>query len=229
VPSGMSYNPLSTSSPHQIWSAAMVVSPMIRGLFGLEVDALNQRVRLAPHLPDDWEQCAVRNVPVAGGSADFILRRDGQSFQVDVMSRATAPFDLEFAPAYPRPARVTRASFNGHDTAFTREDADLDWHPTVTVSVKPGSSTVKLEHEHWFGYSVPFTPPRLAEPSAALKVITEHWDQGNQNLDLVVSGRAGHTYALKMTGAALGVLKIEMPAGGADEYVRKTVRIRLQP
>ena len=60
-------------------------------------------------------------------------------------------------------------------------------------------------------------------------MIAEHWDQGNQNLDLVVSGRAGRTYTLKLTGATLGVLKIEMPAGAADEYVRKTVRIRLQP
>ena len=229
VLSGMTYNPLSTSSPHQIWSAAMVVSPLVRGLFGLEVDALNQRVRLAPHLPDDWEQCAVRNVPVAGGLADFTLRRDGKSFQLEVVSRAATPFELEFAPAYPRPARITRASFNGQDIVFTREDADLDWHPTVTVSVKPGSSTVKLEHEHWFGYSVPFTRPRLAEPSAALKVIAEHWDQGNQNLDLAVSGRAGRTYSLKLTGADMDVLKIEMQAGVADEYVRKTVRIRLQP
>jgi glycogen debranching enzyme len=32
VLSGDSYSPLSTASPHQIWSAAMVVSPLLRGL-----------------------------------------------------------------------------------------------------------------------------------------------------------------------------------------------------
>ncbi|MDP8981679.1 MAG: hypothetical protein M3O35_13945 [Acidobacteriota bacterium] len=229
VLSGMTYSPLSTSSPHQIWSAAMVVSPLVRGLFGLEVDALHSRVRLAPHLPDDWEQCAIRNVPVAGGTADFSLRRDGKSFQLDVTSRASAPFDMEFAPAYSLPARVTRASFNGQAVEFAREDTGLDWHPVLKVSVKPGSNAVKLEHDGWFGYSVPFTPPRLGEPSEALKVISEHWDQDRQNLDLKVSGRAAHVYTLKLTGAALDVLKIEMPAGAADEYVRKTVRIRVKP
>src|SRR6201987_3535064 len=39
VLSGDYYQQLSTSSPHQIWSAAMVISPLLRGLFGLEVDA----------------------------------------------------------------------------------------------------------------------------------------------------------------------------------------------
>src|SRR5207245_11280758 len=38
VLSGDYYQPLSTSSPHQIWSAAMVVSPLLRGMFGLHVD-----------------------------------------------------------------------------------------------------------------------------------------------------------------------------------------------
>src|SRR5207248_2469190 len=36
VISGDYYQPLSTSSPHQIWSAAMVISPLLRGMLGLE-------------------------------------------------------------------------------------------------------------------------------------------------------------------------------------------------
>ena len=39
VLSGDQYQPLSTSSPHQIWSAAMVISPLLRGMFGLSIDA----------------------------------------------------------------------------------------------------------------------------------------------------------------------------------------------
>ena len=39
VLSGDVYSPLSTASSHQTWSAAMVVSPLLRGLFGLEVNA----------------------------------------------------------------------------------------------------------------------------------------------------------------------------------------------
>src|SRR6266516_986351 len=54
VISGDYYQPLSTSSPHQIWSAAMVISPMLRGLFGLESSAATPTVTFAPHVPADW-------------------------------------------------------------------------------------------------------------------------------------------------------------------------------
>src|SRR6516162_2251503 len=59
VLSGTYYQGLSTSSPHQIWSAAMVVSPILRGLLGLETDALSRTVSLAPTLPADWSSFAV--------------------------------------------------------------------------------------------------------------------------------------------------------------------------
>src|SRR5205814_6393770 len=35
VLSGDHYQPISTSSPHQIWSAPMAVSPILRGMLGL--------------------------------------------------------------------------------------------------------------------------------------------------------------------------------------------------
>src|SRR5207344_3053267 len=48
VLSGDYYQPLSTSSPHQIWSAAMVISPMLRGMLGLETDVARQTVTFVP-------------------------------------------------------------------------------------------------------------------------------------------------------------------------------------
>ena len=54
VLSGDYYQPTLGSSPHQIWSAAMVVNPLLRGLFGLEVDATARRLAFAPHVPADW-------------------------------------------------------------------------------------------------------------------------------------------------------------------------------
>src|SRR5713226_7516927 len=62
VLSGDYYQEFSTSSPHQIWSAAMVISPLLRGLFGLQADAQNHQLTLSPHIPADWTSFAVRNV-----------------------------------------------------------------------------------------------------------------------------------------------------------------------
>src|SRR4029077_3473383 len=64
VLSGDSSQPLSTSSPHQIWSAAMVVSPILRGMLGLETDAIHHSVKLTPHIPADWTRFTIGNLRV---------------------------------------------------------------------------------------------------------------------------------------------------------------------
>src|SRR5271165_4105356 len=64
VLSGDFYTQLSTSTPHQIWSSAMVISPLLPGMMGLEVNALNSNVSFAPHVPAGWTDFAIRNVKV---------------------------------------------------------------------------------------------------------------------------------------------------------------------
>ncbi len=64
--SGEFFQPLGRSSSHQLWSSAMVISPMLRGLFGLDWDALNHTLRISPHLPADWDgrevvECSARD------------------------------------------------------------------------------------------------------------------------------------------------------------------------
>src|SRR5436853_3283220 len=75
VLSGDYYQPISTSSPHQIWSAAMVVSPVLRGMLGVDADAVNHRLTFAPHVPADWDHFSIRNLHVANSSIELGFRR----------------------------------------------------------------------------------------------------------------------------------------------------------
>src|SRR5205814_4484352 len=75
VLSGDYYQPLSTSSPHQIWSAAMVISPVLRGMFGLEFDAPSHKLIFAPHVPANWNQFAVHHVATGSETADLQFSR----------------------------------------------------------------------------------------------------------------------------------------------------------
>jgi glycogen debranching enzyme len=76
--SGEFYQPLGRSSSHQVWSSAMVATPALRGLFGLDWDALNHTLRLAPHLPAEWDHAALHNVPLGNQRLDleFTRQRD---------------------------------------------------------------------------------------------------------------------------------------------------------
>jgi len=77
--SGDYYEPLGRSSSHQMWSSAMVLSPALRGLIGLEVDVLHHRVRLNPKLPATWDTVSLQNVPYGNGKLAMTMsRRNGE-------------------------------------------------------------------------------------------------------------------------------------------------------
>jgi hypothetical protein len=84
--SGEFFQPLGRSSSHQIWSSAMVVNPALRGLFGLDWDALHHTLRLAPHLPATWDYARLRNVPLGGGRVDLEFARNGARMRVRATS-----------------------------------------------------------------------------------------------------------------------------------------------
>jgi hypothetical protein len=75
--SGAYFSPFGRSTTHQLWSSAMVLTPAIRGLFGISTDALHNSISVDPHLPADWDHAVLRHVPVGGNSIDLSFRRDG--------------------------------------------------------------------------------------------------------------------------------------------------------
>ena len=123
----------------------MVVSPLLRGLFGLEADALERRISLEPHLPADWLRFEIRNVPLSDG-------RTGRQGGFRVSTRRSGshpahneswpdPFQLTFAPAFAPVTELTGADFNGASVNCPREDNGADWHARCVVTRVPARAT----------------------------------------------------------------------------------------
>lgn len=84
--SGEFFQPLGRSSSHQTWSSAMTITPAIRGLFGLDWDALHQTLRLAPHLPVTWDSAQLRHVWLGAAQFDLSFRRTAGDMLVEAKS-----------------------------------------------------------------------------------------------------------------------------------------------
>jgi glycogen debranching enzyme len=80
--SGEFFSPLGRSTSHQLWSSAMVISPVVRGLFGLEWDAANHHLMVTPSLPADWDKAQLHHVPLGSSDVDLEIRRDGTMLTV---------------------------------------------------------------------------------------------------------------------------------------------------
>lgn len=96
--SGKFFQPLGRSSAHQLWSSAMVVSPVVRGLFGLAWDAPNNTLTITPHLPADWPGATVRNVPFGSAHLDLKFTRSAAELVVEAIG---APPGLHLASQSP--------------------------------------------------------------------------------------------------------------------------------
>ncbi|MGI8958834.1 MAG: amylo-alpha-1,6-glucosidase [Bryobacteraceae bacterium] len=101
--SGEFFQPLGRSSSHQMWSSAMVVTPLLRGLFGLDWHATNRTLRLTPHLPAGWDRAVLRNVPLGSSTVDLKYERSGDHLIVTVATKQPQVLCLVAGNAAERP------------------------------------------------------------------------------------------------------------------------------
>ena len=93
--SGQFYQVLGRSTAHQLWSSAMVISPVLRGMFGLEWNAANRTLSIAPQLPADWNTATVRHLPLGDSSLDLSFSRQGRELIVRASGVSAPRIKLE--------------------------------------------------------------------------------------------------------------------------------------
>jgi len=245
VLSGDYYQPLSTSSPHQIWSAAMVVSPLLRGLFGLSLDANAHMLTFAPHVPADWPSFAIKNVHVGTCALDLKYERSDQGFTLEVDRSGPGECKVEFSPSISPLAEVMTVEMNGHLVQHRVLKSAVDQHMVVQFPVNEGANKLGVAVRNDFGLSLPSGLPELGNASRGLRIMSETWSVAKDRLELEVAGIQGFSYELRVwnagqlsrvEGAAWnkgaggrGEIRVQMPAGpdrgmkNTDTYVRQKV------
>lgn len=220
VLSGDYYQPLSTSSPHQIWSAAMVISPMLRGMFGLQFDAQTHTLTFAPHIPADWNEFALRHVAAGNDSVDLRLSRTTGSLTIIAERDGGADLKMDFRPALSPRAQVLGVTLNGQHVAFRLEPHDGDQHVIVETSLASGANTLKILLRNDFAVTNTARLPVLGSTSQGLRIVSETWSATRDALTLQTEGLAGHTYTLAVWGKeqikSIAGAKV-MPDGSIEE------------
>ena len=194
VLSGDFYQPLSISSPHQIWSAAMVVSPLLRGLFGLEADATTHQLRFAPHVAVEWKSFELHNIRVAGAIIDLKYSHTEDGITLQMQRTGSDDCTLEFSPAVSPRAVISGAEIDGRRVAVRMERNREDQHVSVRFPINAGSSTLHIHLRNDFGYSISSNLPPLGERSQGLRVVSESWDPKDESLTVEVEALPGKPY-----------------------------------
>ncbi|MBW4045172.1 MAG: glycogen debranching protein [Acidobacteria bacterium] len=193
--SGAYFQPFGRSTTHQLWSSAMVLTPAIRGLFGLGFDAQQNAITVDPHLPADWDHATLRHVPVGSHAVDLTFQREGAVLLV----RASGNQVKLLGPS---------------GTAGKNGELRIPL-PGVEVAIPhdlplPGASTQQLKV--------------LSQQSAAHSLTLELEAQGGSSYDLPLrlNGVKGAIHTENAT-ASDGKLHIAFPAG--EGYQKQNVKV----
>jgi len=237
--------PFGRSSHHQVWSEAMVLSPMIRGLLGIEVAGGGRSVTFAPQLPADWDRVTVRNVAAGGSRCAFSLARETGRLSIEVETSASSPASgagvaagpgLVLSPAFPLDARVRAVTIDGRDAPFRMEPQGDVQHAVVSVPATAFSLTapsgtpsgtalgrsatarVVFTYDEGTDVFAPVEIPDRGATSEGLRILRSRADAGA--LHLTLEGVAGRSYALairtpRTVGGASGVTVVPATAVSA--------------
>jgi glycogen debranching enzyme len=223
VLSGDYFQTLATASPQQIWSAAMVVDPLLSGLLGLDVEAGSCHLNFAPHIPADWNSFSVGNVRMGAMLLNLNYQRTPDKIELEIQSAGTGKCSLQFSPALSLRARISAVRLNGHALPFHIEANSSDQHVTTNLSIAGERNTIEIQMKNDFGLGVSSTLPALGGTSQGLRVVSESWSANRESLTLLLSGASGASYELSAWNAEQ-ISSIEggelEPKTGAEGKVR---------
>ncbi len=200
--SGRFYQVLGRSTAHQLWSSAMVISPVLRGLFGLEWSAARNTLTVTPHLPAQWDQAAIQRLPFGNRTVDLSFRRDGrelvvQSSDPELHLDSRLPGAAEQKGMLRIPLSAVEAGIEEHLPAFGAEthqmkvlDQSYTEHALVLkLSAPGGSSQILSIRENGPVKSLATSDGDLGIAQNLIRPLTIHFPHGAGYVDKTVTLR----------------------------------------
>jgi hypothetical protein len=202
----------------------MVVTPVVRGLLGIETLEAGATLRVAPALPASWDRASASGVRAGGGRDDVTIERASGRTIVRVARRdssAGRPRRLIAAPALPLDAKIRGVTVNG--SAVKHEATLVGDVQRVQVMVDDPPPMTEIVFTYAEGTDVYVDVPDLRQGAASegLRILRARADR--RALRLILEGRGNRTYVVgvrtpRRLGAAEGVVVV--PAAGRDQQLR---------
>lgn len=193
VAAGDFYHPEIESVPEQTWSSAGFYSATVRGLMGLQIDAAQHHLALAPHLPPGWQYLKINRLRVGESLLNLSLWRSQEGIELSVENSGPA-VSIDFKPQIPLGAREVTASIENSRKQQSQLHADVEHdaqeeYAATAFSVEKGSSSCSIRFRGGIQVSVPQPQLRIGDPSSGLKLADLRLNGGT--LDVIAYVKQG--------------------------------------
>ena len=183
--SGDFFVPFGRSTSHQLWSSAMVITPTLRGLFGLDIDAQTKTITVNPHLPASWESAEILNLQLGGGPSALYFTRKSDHLEVSLGYASTENWHLK--------SDLPGASFGALDAEKPSQKTKNPVERGLRIPVPALEIDPLLSNLHnvtdAVGASLPDRAPLPGSRTSRFRIV--HSEYADHKLTLVAEGLAG--------------------------------------
>ena len=144
----------------------MVITPALRGLFGIEISDGGKELRFAPQLPANWNEIEANNIAAGDARYDLKLVRGAGRMTITIRQKSSAtpsPSALSqgvkrfvLAPAFPLDARIRKVKVEGHAAQFEmKSTGDVQ---RAELSIEADEPTVEVVFTYDEGTEIYLVP-----------------------------------------------------------------------
>lgn len=209
--------------------------PLMNGLTGLDVNALENKITFAPKIPADWKFLNVENVKSGNTVVNFKLTKHNNFVELKTEKSGTEKIDIYFRPDFAPGTKIKSVVLNGKALDFKTEDhAQAVQLLTDFPAGEVNNLTVEYEPTVEI-FLLPSVTP-VGAVNTGLKIISQKFE--NRKLSIITEGLPGNIYELgiqhdiliqSVAGAQIkdGKLEIKIPGEGND-FVKHLVEISVR-
>ena len=219
----------------QGFSVSGYLFPMMNGLIGLNVNALENKITFAPKLPADWKFLKVNNIRVGNETVSAECRVKSDEMRLFTNANGGKEIDFKFAPDFALGTEISSVTLNGNPVQFELLKHEQAYQLQTHFKMKNKSELVVSYKPVIAIYSLAKNSP-IGAVNEGLKIVSQKLEgellkidcegKPNKNYEL---GITNSDLAAKITGAELknGKLIVNIPGTG-NEFIKHKIVISVK-
>ena len=192
--------------PHQCWSETMVLQPAIEGMLGIDWDAPQQRLTMAPNLPVHWDSITVQGIRLKDQRAGMKFERKNGGYEYSFTLDRGEPVTIEFMPELPAGTMILGVTLNGQEVPVTTFKSPQSVCAIVVFRLT-SAATLRIETQGGVGILPLVARPQPGDPAQGPRITSIVWK--NEKYVVEMEGVAGSSGQAEFWSATASPLKDE--------------------
>lgn len=216
---GDEYRPSGVCS-HQCWSQTMILQPAIEGMLGLEIDALNNKIKFSPRFPADWDSVKVERIRIGNSVVNFLMSRKNRKTEFIFTTDSKTPIQIDFNPSFPYGTKFINAVINNEPTILEQFDKR-----TINISFTLYSiTTIEISCEGGIAARPNIVLPKPSYKSEGFRILKERIE--GEDYIIEVQGISGSSNRLNIwRNGKIESIIVEFEKGDGN-YLNKEIKIK---